>query len=175
MSFVLVSLIVMNLMALQKNTLMPPHLIDGFDARDPMVLRVGDMQRSVDFYTKTMGMNLLRTTDRPEQKYSLAFVGYGPESEQAVIELTYNYGVDRYDLGGGYGHIAVEDLVEGVLDLLVEVAGAIGLGVAVGSFAEAAGDGGVGACPVVGGKIHMKFRFPGSIAGSTRTIVERAL
>ena len=72
------------------------------------MLRVGDMQRSVDFYTKTMGMNLLRTTDRPEQKYSLAFVGYGPESEQAVIELTYNYGVDRYDLGGGYGHIAVE-------------------------------------------------------------------
>jgi lactoylglutathione lyase len=55
-----------------------------------------------------MGMKLLRTTDRPEQKYSLAFVGYGPESEQAVIELTYNYGVDRYDLGGGYGHIAVE-------------------------------------------------------------------
>ena len=72
------------------------------------MLRVGDMQRSVDFYTKTMGMKLLRTTDRPEQKYSLAFVGYGPESEQAVIELTYNYGIDKYDLGGGYGHIAVE-------------------------------------------------------------------
>jgi lactoylglutathione lyase len=72
------------------------------------MLRVGDMQRSVDFYTKTMGMRLLRTTDRPEQKYSLAFVGYGPESEQAVIELTYNYGVDKYDLGGGYGHIAIE-------------------------------------------------------------------
>jgi lactoylglutathione lyase len=72
------------------------------------MLRVGDMQRSVDFYTKVMGMKLLRTTDRPEQKYSLAFVGYGPESEQAVLELTYNYGIDKYDLGGGYGHIAVE-------------------------------------------------------------------
>ena len=72
------------------------------------MLRVGDMQRSVDFYTKMMGMKLLRTTDRPEQKYSLAFVGYGPESEHAMIELTYNYGVDKYDLGGGYGHIAVE-------------------------------------------------------------------
>jgi lactoylglutathione lyase len=72
------------------------------------MLRVGDMQRSVDFYTNVMGMKLLRTTDRPEQKYSLAFVGYGPESEQAVLELTYNYGIDKYDLGGGYGHIAVE-------------------------------------------------------------------
>ncbi|HKU98702.1 MAG TPA: lactoylglutathione lyase [Vineibacter sp.] len=72
------------------------------------MLRVGNMQRSVDFYTKVMDMTLLRTTDRPEQKYSLAFVGYGPESEQAVIELTYNYGVDKYDLGGGYGHIAIE-------------------------------------------------------------------
>jgi lactoylglutathione lyase len=72
------------------------------------MLRVGDMQRSVDFYTKIMGMSLLRTTDRPEQKYSLAFVGYGPETEQSVIELTYNYGVDKYDLGGGYGHIAIE-------------------------------------------------------------------
>lgn len=71
------------------------------------MLRVGDMQRSIDFYTRLMGMQLLRTTDRPEQKYSLAFVGYGDESEGAVLELTYNYGVDRYDLGGGYGHIAI--------------------------------------------------------------------
>ena len=71
------------------------------------MLRVGDLQRSVDFYTKIMGMRLLRTTDRPEQKYSLAFVGYGEESEQAVIELTYNYGTDSYDLGSGYGHIAI--------------------------------------------------------------------
>jgi lactoylglutathione lyase len=71
------------------------------------MLRVGDMQRSIDFYTKVMGMTLLRTTDRPEQKYSLAFVGYGDEREHAVLELTYNYGVDRYDLGTAFGHIAI--------------------------------------------------------------------
>ena len=71
------------------------------------MLRVGDMQRSIDFYTKSMGMQLLRTTDRPDQKYSLAFVGYADESQQAVIELTYNYGVTSYDLGTGYGHIAI--------------------------------------------------------------------
>lgn len=72
------------------------------------MLRVGDMPRSVNFYTKIMGMRLLRTTDRPDQKYSLAFVGYADESSQAVIELTYNYGVDVYDLGAGFGHIAIE-------------------------------------------------------------------
>ena len=71
------------------------------------MLRVGDMQRSIDFYTKSMGMQLLRTTDRPDQKYSLAFVGYANESQQAVIELTYNYGVSSYDLGAGFGHIAI--------------------------------------------------------------------
>lgn len=72
------------------------------------MLRVGELQRSIDFYTKIMGMDLLRTTDRPEQKYSLAFVGYGDESRGAVIELTYNYGVTSYDLGSGFGHIAIE-------------------------------------------------------------------
>src|SRR5207249_5886349 len=72
------------------------------------MLRVGDLKRSIDFYTNVMGMTLLRTTDRPEQKYTLAFVGYGDESRGAVLELTYNYGVDKYDLGGGYGHIAIE-------------------------------------------------------------------
>lgn len=71
------------------------------------MLRVGDLQRSIDFYTRVMGMQLLRTTDRPEQKYSLAFVGYGAESSGATIELTYNYGVPGYDLGGGFGHIAI--------------------------------------------------------------------
>ena len=71
------------------------------------MLRVGDLQRSIDFYTKVMGMQLLRTTDRPEQKYSLAFVGYGDERSQAVLELTYNHGVASYDLGGGFGHIAI--------------------------------------------------------------------
>jgi lactoylglutathione lyase len=72
------------------------------------MLRVGDLRRSIDFYTRVMGMQLLRTTDRPEQKYTLAFVGYGDEARGAVLELTYNYGVASYDLGGGFGHIAVE-------------------------------------------------------------------
>ncbi len=72
------------------------------------MLRVGDLQRSIDFYTVLMGMRVLRTTDRPEQKYSLAFVGYGDESTDAVLELTWNYGVDRYELGTAYGHIAIE-------------------------------------------------------------------
>ena len=71
------------------------------------MLRVGDLQRSIDFYTGVLGMHVLRTTDRPEQKYRLAFVGYADESQQAVLELTYNYGVERYDLGDAYGHVAI--------------------------------------------------------------------
>ena len=71
------------------------------------MLRVGDLQRSVKFYTEVLGMKLLRTTDRPEQKYSLAFVGYDDESRASVLELTYNYGVERYDLGGAFGHVAI--------------------------------------------------------------------
>ncbi len=71
------------------------------------MLRVGDMQRSIDFYTKVMGMTLLRITDRPDQKYTLAFLGYGSNPEHAEIELTFNYGVDHYDLGTAYGHIAI--------------------------------------------------------------------
>lgn len=71
------------------------------------MLRVGDLQRSIDFYTRLMGMTLLRTTERPEQKYSLAFVGYGSNPDHAEIELTYNHGVDRYELGTAYGHIAL--------------------------------------------------------------------
>jgi lactoylglutathione lyase len=76
------------------------------------MLRVGDMDRSVKFYTEVMGMKLLRTTDRPDQKYSLAFVGYDTEDKQAVIELTYNYGTDKYDLGTAFGHtaFAVDDV-----------------------------------------------------------------
>ena len=72
------------------------------------MLRVGDLDRSVKFYTDVLGMKLLRKTDRPEQKYSLAFVGYDGEDKTAVLELTYNYGVDKYDLGAGFGHIALE-------------------------------------------------------------------
>ncbi|MEQ1805572.1 MAG: lactoylglutathione lyase [Burkholderiaceae bacterium] len=72
------------------------------------MLRVGDMQRSIHFYTQVMGMKLLRESDRPEQKYKLAFVGYGNNPEHAEIELTYNYGVETYELGTAYGHIAIE-------------------------------------------------------------------
>jgi lactoylglutathione lyase len=71
------------------------------------MLRVGNLQRSIDFYTQVLGMQLLRTTQRPEQKYDLAFVGYGRNPEHAEIELTYNYGVDKYELGAGFGHLAI--------------------------------------------------------------------
>ncbi len=71
------------------------------------MLRVGDLQRSIDFYTRVLGMQLLRTTERPEQKYSLAFVGYGSNPDQAEIELTHNHGVSSYEIGTAYGHIAL--------------------------------------------------------------------
>ena len=71
------------------------------------MLRVGDLHRAIDFYTRVLGMKLLRTTERPEQKYSLAFVGYGSNPDHAEIELTYNHGVDHYELGTAYGHIAL--------------------------------------------------------------------
>jgi lactoylglutathione lyase len=71
------------------------------------MLRVGDLQRSIDFYTDVLGMKLLRTTERPEQKYSLAFVGYGTNPDHAEIELTYNHGVDHYEMGTAFGHIAL--------------------------------------------------------------------
>ena len=71
------------------------------------MLRVGDLQRSIDFYTKVMGMTLLRTSENPSQKYSLAFLGYGKNPEHAEIELTYNHGVASYEMGTAYGHIAI--------------------------------------------------------------------
>ncbi len=73
------------------------------------MLRVGDLQRSIDFYTNVLGMDLLRTTERPEQEYSLAFVAFGGGNQngEAEIELTYNHGVSDYDLGSAYGHIAL--------------------------------------------------------------------
>lgn len=77
------------------------------------MLRVGDLQRSIDFYTRVLGMKLLRTSDNPEYKYTLAFVGYGNNPEHAELELTYNWGVDKYELGTAYGHIAIsaDDIV----------------------------------------------------------------
>jgi lactoylglutathione lyase len=78
------------------------------------MLRVGDLQRSIDFYTRVLGMKLLRTSDNPEYKYTLAFVGYGSNPEHAELELTYNYGVDKYEMGSAYGHIAIsaDDIVQ---------------------------------------------------------------
>ena len=72
------------------------------------MLRVGDLQRSIDFYTRVLGMKLLRKSENNEYKYTLAFVGYGDEKDEAVIELTYNWGVSEYELGSAYGHIALE-------------------------------------------------------------------
>ncbi len=72
------------------------------------MLRVGNLDASIDFYTRVLGMTLLRKNDYPEGKFTLAFVGYGPETEHAVIELTYNWGVDHYELGTAFGHIALE-------------------------------------------------------------------
>jgi len=71
------------------------------------MLRVGNLQRSIDFYTQVLGMTLLRTSDNPEYKYTLAFVGYGNNPDHAELELTYNWGVESYDLGSAYGHIAL--------------------------------------------------------------------
>lgn len=77
------------------------------------MLRVGDLQRSIDFYTNVLGMTLLRTSDNPEYQYTLAFVGYGSNPDHAELELTYNYGTTSYELGTAYGHIAIsaDDIV----------------------------------------------------------------
>lgn len=71
------------------------------------MLRVGDLDRSIRFYTEVLGMRLLRRKDFPDGKFTLAFVGYGEETDGAVIELTHNWGVDRYEIGTGYGHVAI--------------------------------------------------------------------
>ena len=83
------------------------------------MLRTGDLQRSIDFYTDVLGMRLLRQKDYPDGEFTLAFLGYGDESDNTVIELTYNWGVEQYDLGSGYGHIAIE------VDDVYEATGAI--------------------------------------------------
>ena len=72
------------------------------------MIRVGDLDRSIRFYTEVLGMQLLRRKDYPDGKFTLAFVGYGPETEHAVVELTYNWGTGKYDLGNAFGHIALE-------------------------------------------------------------------
>jgi len=92
------------------------------------MLRVGDLQRSIDFYTRMLGMELLRTTDRPEQKYTLAFVAFngGNAKGEAELELTYNYGTESYDLGDAYGHIALGvDDVTGVCERVRSAGGQV--------------------------------------------------
>ncbi|UCD68261.1 MAG: lactoylglutathione lyase [Betaproteobacteria bacterium] len=72
------------------------------------MLRVGDLKRSIAFYTEVLGMSLLRQSEYPSGRFTLAFVGYGDEKDEAVLELTHNWDTDNYDLGNGYGHIAIE-------------------------------------------------------------------
>ncbi|WP_154115814.1 lactoylglutathione lyase [Vibrio cincinnatiensis] len=106
------------------------------------MLRVGDLDRSIEFYTNVMGMKLLRKNENTEYKYTLAFLGYGDESDGAVIELTYNWGVAEYDLGNAYGHIAI-----GVDDIYATCDAIKSAG---GNVTREAG-------PVKGGSTHIAF------------------
>ena len=108
------------------------------------MLRVGNLERSIDFYTQVLGMKLLRQKDYPDGKFTLAFVGYGDESDSTVIELTYNWDTDSYDLGEGYGHIAIEvdDVYEAVSELqsrggkVIRDAGPMNAGMTIIAFIE---------------------------------------
>ncbi len=85
------------------------------------MIRVGDLERSIEFYTQVLGMRLLRQNDYPDGEFTLAFLGYGNESEQTVLELTYNYGVESYDHGNAFGHLAIEvDDLYGACDTMRE-------------------------------------------------------
>ena len=107
------------------------------------MIRVGNLERSIAFYTNVMGMKLLRQSENPEYKYTLAFVGYGEESTgQAVIELTYNWGVEQYDLGTGFGHLAI-----GEADIYARCEAIAAAG---GKITRAPG-------PVAGGKTEIAF------------------
>ncbi|UCC55066.1 MAG: lactoylglutathione lyase [Gammaproteobacteria bacterium] len=108
------------------------------------MLRVGNLDRSIDFYTNVLGMQLLRQQDYPDGKFTLAFVGYGDESDNTVIELTHNWDTDHYDLGEGYGHIAIEvdDVYEAVEELkerggkVIRAAGPMNAGTTIIAFIE---------------------------------------
>lgn len=108
------------------------------------MLRVGNLDRSIDFYTNVLGMQLLRQQDYPDGKFTLAFVGYGDESANTVIELTHNWDTDHYDLGEGYGHIAIEvdDVYEAVEELkerggkVIRAAGPMNAGTTIIAFIE---------------------------------------
>lgn len=108
------------------------------------MLRVGNLERSIEFYTKVLGMKLLRQKDYPDGKFTLAFVGYGPEAQHSVIELTYNWDTDQYDLGNGYGHIALEvdDVYQACEDIrqrggkIIREAGPMNAGTTIIAFVE---------------------------------------
>jgi lactoylglutathione lyase len=108
------------------------------------MLRVGDLQRSIDFYTNVLGMKLLRQQDYPDGEFTLAFVGYGEERDHTVIELTYNWDTDHYDLGAGFGHIALEvnDVYEACEEIrnrggkIIRDAGPMNAGTTIIAFVE---------------------------------------
>lgn len=108
------------------------------------MLRVGNLEKSIEFYTKVMGMELLRQKEYPKGEFTLAFLGYGNEEENTVLELTYNWGVESYDLGSGYGHIAVEvpdvykaaDAVKENGGKIIREAGPMNAGKTIIAFAE---------------------------------------
>ena len=108
------------------------------------MLRVGNLQRSIDFYTHVLGMRLLRQKDYPGGRFTLAFVGYGDEVDTTVIELTYNWDTERYDIGSGYGHIAIEvdDVYQAVEELrsrggkVIRDAGPMNAGTTIIAFIE---------------------------------------
>jgi lactoylglutathione lyase len=108
------------------------------------MLRVGDLQRSIDFYTNVLGMRLLRQKDYPDGRFTLAFVGYGDEGDSSVIELTHNWDTDHYDLGEGFGHIAIEvdDVYQAVGELrtrggkVIREAGPMNAGTTIIAFIE---------------------------------------
>jgi len=108
------------------------------------MLRVGHLQKSIEFYTEMMGMQLLRQQDYPEGEFTLAFLGYGDESDNTVIELTYNWGVDHYDIGSGYGHMAFEvnDVYQATDDIkrkggkIIREAGPMNAGSTIIAFVE---------------------------------------
>ncbi|WP_294945457.1 lactoylglutathione lyase [Sulfurivirga sp.] len=108
------------------------------------MIRVGDLDRSIDFYTKVLGMKLLRRKDYPDGKFTLAFLGYGEEKDTCVLELTYNWGVDHYDLGNGFGHIAIEvdDVYRAVEEIrarggkIIREAGPMNAGTTIIAFVE---------------------------------------
>ena len=108
------------------------------------MLRTGDLDRSIGFYTGLLGMRLLRKKDYPDGKFTLAFLGYGEESDNTVIELTHNWGVDHYEIGSGYGHIAIEvdDVYQAAADIrarggkILREAGPMNAGTTIIAFVE---------------------------------------